>query len=118
METERRACLRVAEGEAPPGDDDWMVEGYFWEISWIARSMSSRSLGVAGVVGLLEGVVGAGLSSLGFRFFFLLLDFFEDVGCCRVVELMGMDGGSSVDGAVCSSSSGSSISFNCHQFIL
>ena len=91
METERRACLWVAEWEAPPGDEGWMVEGYFWEISWIARSMSSRSLGVAGVVGLSEGVVGAGLSSLGFRFFFLLLDFFEDVGCCGVVVLMEMD---------------------------
>jgi len=50
-------------------------EGYLRDISWIARSTSSRSE-VAGVVGLSEGVVGAGLSSLDFRFFFLFLDFF------------------------------------------
>ena len=77
--------------------------------------MSSRLLGVAGVEGLSEGVVGAGLSSLGFRFFFFL-DFFADGGCCGLSGWMEMDGRSSGDSTVGCSSSGSSVSFNCHQF--
>ena len=108
METERRECLRVEEGVV---EGEGGVSWYLREISLIARSMSSRSE-VEGVVGLSEGVVGAGLSSLGFRFFFLFLDFLMEVGCAEATLEGGMDGGCSTDTAVCCSSSGSSISFN------
>ena len=108
METERRECLRVTEGV---GEGEGGVSWYLREISLIARSISSRSE-VEGVVGLSEGVVGAGLSSLGFRFFFLFLDFLVAVGCDEETLEGGMEAGSSADTVVCSSSSSSSISFN------
>lgn len=61
------------------GDEGEVVSPYFWEISWIARSMSSI-FDKAGVDGRSEGVLDVVISSLrGFRFFFLCFDFFVGV---------------------------------------
>ena len=89
------------------------VSRYFLKISWIARSMSSRSE-VAGAGGLSEGVVGVGMSSLVVRFFFLFLDFLDEVVGAEVSLEAVFDGGWSREIAVWSSSSGS-ISFNYYQ---
>ena len=92
------------------GDEGEAVSPYFWEISWIARSMSSRFDGV-GVDERSDGVLDVVMSSLrGFRFFFLCFDFFVGVD----VEEVGFAIETGVSGTTISSSSECSTSFNCN----
>ena len=92
------------------GDEGEGVSPYFWEISWIARSTSSRFDGV-GVDGRSEGVLDVVISSLrGFRFFFLFLDFFVGVDGEEFVFVME----TGFSGTTVSSSSECSTSFNCN----
>jgi len=103
-DTVRRVYFRVRDGRRVLDDEGEGVSPYFWEISWIARSMSSRS-DAAGVEGDgsfgLEGVgdssfaaVAAAAAAACFFFFFLFLDF-----------LMGVEGDGSVSLTTVSSSS-------------
>ncbi len=102
---QRRAFLRVIEGE---GREEGEVEGlspYFWEISWIARSMSSRAEGVGVKEVVSFGVEEVGVSSFdvaaAFFLFFLFLDF-----------LTVVDGAGPSDTAIVSSSSDGCVSFS------
>ena len=102
-DTVRRVYFRVRDGRRVLDDEGEGVSPYFWEISWIARSMSSRS-DAAGVKGDGSfGVEGVGVSSFAvvataaaacFFFFFLFLDF-----------LTGVEGDGSVSLTTVSSSS-------------
>ena len=95
---DRREYLRVREGRRALEEEGEGVSPYFCEISWIARSISSRSDDGAGVEGGSFGVEGIGVSSFEaaacFFFFFLFLDF-----------LTGVEGAISSDGTAVSSSS-------------
>src|SRR5271163_1904866 len=94
-------------------EDGEGVSRYLCDISWIARSTSSRS-GDVGFDGASRGVDIAGdLSLAGFFFFFLFLDFLEGADS---VEVASFSVASTVDtGAmVASSSSSCSTSFNCY----
>ena len=71
----RRAYFLVSVGFGVEEGDGMGLSPYFLDISWIARSISSRLEGV-GVDGVSLGVDGVGGSSLAvFFFFFLFLDF-------------------------------------------
>ena len=95
------------------GDEGGGVSPYFCEISWIARSMSSRLDGV-GVDARSDGVLDVVISSLrDFRFFFLLFDFFVGVACDDV-RFSPTEIGFSGTMTVSSSSSDCSTSFNCN----
>ena len=95
------------------GDDGDGMSPYFSEISWIARSMSSRSDGV-GVDARSEGVLDAVISPLrGFRFFFLGFDFFVRVDCDDI-GFATTEADFSRTLTVSSSSSDWSTSFNCN----
>lgn len=106
---ERRAYLGFMEGAGwgeEDGDGDGeAVSPYFWEISWIARSTSSRAE-AAGIEGAVSfGVEGVDAQSFDvaatFFFFFLFLDF-----------LAGVEGAGSSDTAMVSSSSDGCVSFS------
>lgn len=90
------------------GDKGEKVSPYFFEISWIARSMSSNVDG-EGVDGRSEGVLDVVIFSLrGFRFFFLFFDFLVGVDC----EELGSGVATGVSGTTITSSSECSASSN------